>query len=102
MLLRSFVFAWVHSGAPRGRRVQSSSRWFTRARLPVVGFFQVRVGSLGRVMLLFAFACVILVIGFAWGHWGGPSGRSGSRVFTLARLGVVAFIRVRVCSMGRT
>ena len=45
----SFALAWVHSDAPSGLRVHMSSRGFTRARLWVVGFIQVRVGSIGRV-----------------------------------------------------
>ena len=41
-------FAWVPSGAPRGRRVHSGSRVFIRARLSVVGLIQVRLGALFR------------------------------------------------------
>ena len=44
----SFGFAWVHSGPPRGRRVHSGSRRFTRAVLGVVAFIQVRLDSLRR------------------------------------------------------
>ena len=58
--VHSFMFAWVHSGAPMGLWVNSGSRGFTRAglvvhsgslgfaseRLGVVGFIRVRVGSL--------------------------------------------------------
>ena len=56
---------WVHSGAPRVRRVHSRSlgftqarlvdvvhsrsRGFTSVRLGVVAFIEVRVGSLRRV-----------------------------------------------------
>ena len=35
-------FAKVHSGAPRGRRVHSCSREFTRVRVAVAGLIQVR------------------------------------------------------------
>ena len=42
----SFRFAWVNSGPPRGCRVHSSFCTIIRARLVVVGFIQVRVGSL--------------------------------------------------------
>ena len=41
----SFGFAWFNTGGPR---VHSCSRGFTRASLVFVGFFRVRVGSLGR------------------------------------------------------
>ena len=44
----SFRVAWVYSGEPRGRQVYSGSRWFTPARLAVVGLIKVRVGSLER------------------------------------------------------
>ena len=40
------MFALFHSGAPRGRRVHSGSRRLTRARLGVVKFIRVCVGSL--------------------------------------------------------
>ena len=54
-----FGFSWVHSGAPKDRRVHSvGSRWgrcfhsgsrgFTPAHQVVVGFIRVRVGSLWR------------------------------------------------------
>ena len=46
--LGSFVFAWVHSGAHRCRRVHSSSLWFIRARKVVIMFIRVRLGSRGR------------------------------------------------------
>ena len=45
---RRHVRAWVQYRAPRGRRVHSGSRGFTRARLVVVVFIRVRVGLLGR------------------------------------------------------
>ena len=45
--LVSFAFAWVHSGAPSGRRVHSGSYGFTRARIWVTVFIGVHVGSLG-------------------------------------------------------
>ena len=41
---------------------------------------------------------------FAWDHFGAPRGRRvhlGSRLFTLARLGIVVFIWVRVDSLRR-
>ena len=57
----------------------------------VVGFIRVRVGYLSDRRVHSGLRGIT-----------GPSGRSGSRGFTLARLGVVAFIWVRVGSMGRT
>ena len=41
-------FAWVHSAAPSGGRVDKGQSGFTRACLGVVEFIGVRVGSLGR------------------------------------------------------
>ena len=66
---------------PRGRPVHSGSRGIIRARIVVVGFIWVRVGSLRRDR--------------------GRPVHSGSRVFTPGRLGVVGFIRVCGGSRGR-
>ena len=44
----SVVLAWVLSGAPGGRRVHKGSHGLTRARVGIVEFIRVRVGSLGR------------------------------------------------------
>ena len=47
--------------APRRRLVNSVPRGFSRARLGVAGFIQVRVGSFWRALAspgLFGFACV--------------------------------------------
>ena len=75
------VFSWVHSGAPRDRRVHLGSREFTQARPQVIGLIRFNL---------------------AWVYSGAPSGgrvHSGSRGFL--RLGVVGFIRVRVGSPAR-
>ena len=40
-------FAWVLSGAPRGRSVHLDSHGLTQAQLVVDGFISVHVGSLG-------------------------------------------------------
>ena len=94
--LRSFWFAWVNSGAPSGHqthlgsawvhsvehtgcRVNLSSRKFTPARLGVVGFIQVLIGSLSL-----AREC---------------SGLLGSRRFTHVLLGVAGLIGFRVVSL---
>ena len=44
----SFMFVWFHLGDPRCVLYYSSSRGLTPARLGVVGFMRVGVGSLGR------------------------------------------------------
>ena len=44
----SLGFAWVYSGASRGRRVHSGSRGFTRAGIGVTELIRFRVDSLGR------------------------------------------------------
>ena len=115
----SFGFAWVHFGAPRGRR---GSRGFTSPLIEVVRFFRVCVGSLGSAMaslVSFKFACVhscaswghqvlsssrgftrgrLWIFGFAWLYSVAPRcrlGHLGSRSFTRARLGVMVFVRVR-------
>ena len=111
------MFAWFHSGAPRCRRFRAGSRGLTCARLGVVGFIMVRVGSLvrslGRVMGSLG------LFGFTLGNFGAPRGRrvhSGSRGcaprwcrrvhnvsrgFTCALLMVAGFIRVRKQSLAR-
>ena len=43
----SIRFAWVDSGAPKGRRVHSGPLGLTRARQVVDEFIRVRVDSLG-------------------------------------------------------
>ena len=71
-----FEFALVHSGAPSGRWIHSSSLGFIRARLLSCGSF-----------------------GFSWAHSGPPRGRrfhSGSSGFTPVRVMVVGFITVGV------
>ena len=80
------MFAWDHSGASRVRRVHSSTRGF----MTVVGFIRSRVRPSDTFVI-------------AWVHSGSPSGRpvhSGSLWFTMARLGVVWFLRDRVGSLG--
>ena len=100
-----------------GRRVHSSFRSCTPARLGVFGFIRVRVSSLGvdyGSSGLFKVAWIHSgVVGFAWVHSDVPSGRrihsapnsrrvhSCSRGFTWARLVVAGFIRVRLGSPGR-
>ena len=84
----SLVIAWVHFGAPRGRKDHSGSNWFTwdglgftRARIVVAGYFRVRVGS--RVRAKGSPGS----LGFAWVHSGAHRCRgvhSGSRLFTWA------------------
>ena len=92
-----FRFAWVHSGALRFRcRVQSDSRGFAPARIAVVVFIPVRVGSLGSAYVSSD------SIGFVWVHSGAPRGRrvrSVSRSIVRARIAVVVPIRVRVGSL---
>ena len=44
----SFVFIWVHSGAPSGGQDQLGSLGFTQARLGVVWFILIRLGSFIR------------------------------------------------------
>ena len=78
----SLVLECVHSGAPRGRRVRSSSHRITHALISVVGFIRVGVGSIRRTYR-------------SWVH-------SFSRGFTRERLGDVVFIWVRVGLLGRT
>ena len=102
-------FVCVNSGASRGRRVHSDSRGFARRGRRVHsrshGFTQGSSRSFG----------------IAWVHPGAPrvrrvpsvsrrfsssvpSGRcvySCSHGFIRARIAVVGFIRVRVCSLGR-
>ena len=88
-------FAWVHSGAPRDRRVHLGSREFTQARPQVAGLIRFNL---------------------AWVYSGAPSGgrvHSGSRGFlrfasrvrrvhscshgfTSAKLAVVGLFRVRL------
>ena len=63
-------------------RVNSGLRGFTRARIVVVGFMQIRMGSLRRDRP----SC---------GQF-----HSGSRWFTLVHLRFVGFIPVRVGSIG--
>ena len=87
----SFVIAWLHSGAPRGGRVHSDSRGFTRTRLGVAWFVRVRVGSLWRI--LGSSGSFV----FAWFHSCAPSGHRvhwGSGGVTRVLLGVVGFILV--------
>ena len=74
-----FVFACVQSGMPRVGRNHSSTRGFSLARIALVVFIWISMGSLLRAKVLLG------SIGFAWVHWGGR--------------GVVWFIRVRVCSL---
>ena len=71
-----FGFAWVHSCAPKGRRVHWDLRGFTRVLLKVEVFIRVSVGSLGHAMC-------------RWVH-------CGSLSFTRSLLGVVVFIQVCV------
>ena len=84
----SVGFAWVHSGAPTGRR----ALW-VRALLVVVGFILVHVGSflsrLGVVGFIRVNVGSLAVVGFL-------RFRLGSR----ARLGYVEFIRNREGSLG--
>ena len=108
MWLSSFGFAWVQSGAPRGRRVHSSSRGFNPARQCVVGFRVVSLrrntGSFGFIRDHVGARCRTISFGFAWVHFGEPRVRrvhSCSRGFTLAYLVVVWFITVLVGSLGR-
>ena len=103
------LFAWIHSGAPRIRRVHSGSRGLILVHLVVVG---VRVGSLGRAKRSPG------SFGFALGHLGthtslrvqsgscsGPSGSLFHSVWprlTEARLGDARLILVRLGSHWRT
>ena len=66
-------FAWVDSGASRGRRVDAGSR---RAGLVVVEFILCLVGSLGRSLV--------------------SSGSFGVTWIPFSRLGIVGFILDRV------
>ena len=47
-LIGSIGLAWVHLSGHRGRRFHSGSCGFTRARLVVAGFINVRFGSFWR------------------------------------------------------
>ena len=97
-------FALVYLCAHKGSRVYSSSgspvdwrsRFFSPARLVVVGFIPVRVGLLGRA------ECSSGFFGFAWincgGRWARPV-HSRSRGFALALLVVVSLIQVREGSL---
>ena len=121
----SFWVVWVLLGAFWCRRVHTGSRGFTRASLGVDGlirvwFTQAHLGVVGFSRCSCGFTLAPLVIvGLwvhlvancffcrvqAWVHSGAPSGRqvhSGSRGFTLARLGVVVLNRVRLGSLGRS
>ena len=89
---------------PSDRRVHAGSGWFIQARLVVVGFIQVRVGSLGRDRVRFirvrpacllvhscslgSYGCAMGVVGFIRVRSGTPWGWSGL-------LGFVGFIRAR-------
>ena len=78
-----FSFACVHLRALSGRRDQSDSLGFTQARLGVVWFIRVRLGSLMRSMKWTD------ILGFARVHSGEHSSRwdhSSSRAFTRAHL----------------
>ena len=68
----SYGFAWVHSGAPRSRRIHSGSRGFTQAGYGSSGSF-----------------------GFAWD-------RAFARGYSRARIADVGFIVVRECSFWLT
>ena len=76
-----FGFALGRSCAPKGRQANSAPRRISRAFRKVAWLYRFRVCSLGR-------------------ERGNPV-HSVSRVFTLARLGVVGFIQVCVCSLSR-
>ena len=119
--------AWVHSGAPRVRlvnsgshgfisaglyrcgRVHSGSRMFTSARLYVVGFIAVPIGR-ARCRRFFRVRVSSLLR--PDGSFDFASVQSGaniccrvhlsSREFTRGRLGVVWFIRVCVGSLRHT
>ena len=78
----SLGFAWVHTGKPSGRRVNSGSRGFTLALKGVVNFIRVGVISSGRSR--------------------GRRVHSGSRWLTRAHIGVVGFIGVHLGSLRRT
>ena len=82
-----FGFAWVHSGAPSGRRVRVCSLG-RRVHSGSSGFPRARQGSLGS-------------LGFAWVHSGAAMVHwvhSGLRGFTRAR--TVFVVDVRVGSLG--
>ena len=76
MLLSSFWFAWIRSGAPRGRRVHSGYLGFTWVRLGVFGFIRIPVGSLGCVRVMESSDSSL----FAWDNLGAPRGRRIIRV----------------------
>ena len=65
------LFAWVHSYAPGGRRVDSCSRGFTLARLGIVRFIRVRFGLFRRTQGSSG------SVGFSWVH---SCARRGPRV----------------------
>ena len=89
------MFAWVHFGALCGRRVHSCSHGFSPARLGVVRFCQVRVGSLVYALRFSDFRVHSGV------NWCGR-GHSGSRWLTRARFGVDRVTRDCLGSIGRT
>ena len=92
----SFWFAWVFSGAPRSRRVQSGSRGLTLAHLGVVAFivglFQVGLGSFMRAQWL---PRSLELDRFHSGQPSGPRVDLDLLGFTWAGLEFVGFIRVR-------
>ena len=92
----SFGIAWGNLGAPRGRRVHSSSRKLTRASLETAGFIRGHVGPLGHAEVFLG------LVGFVCVRSGAPSGfrvHSVSRRFTQSRVGVAGFIRDHVRSI---
>ena len=92
------MLASVHSGATICRRDHSGSCGITQARVSVVWFIWVRVGSLRHVYGPSG------SFGFAWVHTGDSIGgtvHSCSRRISRAELGVAWFIRVPVGSLRR-
>ena len=87
------MFAWVHSRAPKCRRVHAVSGGFTEALLAVVAFILVCVRSLGRTLRSsgsFEFATVNSCAAR------GCRDYSCSRKFALALLKVAGYIQFRV------
>ena len=86
------MFAWVQSGGPRGRRVYSGLRGFTRELRNVAEFILVRVDSLISAPIRMG----------SLGRHRDRRMHSSSRGFTLERHVVVGFIRVRLCLLRRS